>query len=374
MSILSKKHFHNERAAFAYLETVLWPDGPRCPHCGVVDQASKLKGKSTRIGLWKCYACRKQFTCKVGTVFEHGRMPLHKMLQATYLMCSSKKGVSAHQLHRTLEITYKSAWFLAHRIREAMREGKVPDGLGGANKVVEADETFVGGKAKNAHRGAPIPTKEAVFSLVERDGFVSSHHVVSVTAKTLRPILVTHVDRKSYLMTDEARQYRKMGREFTGHGTVNHSIEEYVRGNFWHTNTVESYFSLLKRGLGGVYQHCGQQHLKRYLGEFDFRYNYRVALGVDDNQRTESALAGIVGKRLRKQTKIGQTRPSSVDSKGSMLSRGWRIEWHVGASLRAQLSKSQRLQLLSIRLLISTRASTKPTTRLNGFSPAPAMI
>ena len=301
MSILSKKHFHNERAAFAYLESILWPDGPQCPHCGVVDQAGKLRGKSTRIGLWKCYACRKQFTVKVGTVFEHGRIPLHKMLQATYLMCSSKKGVSAHQLHRTLEVTYKSAWFLAHRIREAMREGKVPGGLGGQNKVVEADETYVGGKAKNRAFGPP-PKKEAVFSLVEREGRVHSFHVPAVNAKTLRPILVTHADRDSYLMTDESGAYVRVGREFSGHGTVNHSIQEYVRGGFWHTNTVEGYFSILKRGIGGVYQHCSQQHLKRYLGEFDFRYNHRVALGVDDHQRTEAALSGIVGKRLTYQT------------------------------------------------------------------------
>jgi hypothetical protein len=220
------------------------------------------------------------------------------MLQATYLMCASKKGVSAHQLHRTLEITYKSAWFLAHRIREAMREGAVPGGLGGQNKVVEADETFVGGKAKNAKRGAPVPVKEAVFSLVEREGFVRSFHVPSVSAKTLRPILVTQIDRKSYLMTDEAGAYVRAGREFAGHGAVNHSIEEYVRGKFWHTNTVEGYFSILKRGISGVYQHCSQQHLKRYLGEFDFRYNYRAALGTDDHTRMEAALGGIVGKRL----------------------------------------------------------------------------
>lgn len=302
MSILSRKHFHNEPAAFAYLESILWPDGPQCPHCGVIDRAGRLKGKSTRIGLWKCYECRKQFTVKVGTVFEHGHIPLRKILQATYLMCASKKGVSAHRLHRTLEITYKSAWFLARRIREAMREGKVPGGLGGQNKVVEANETFVGGKAKNAKRDAPVPVKEVVLSLVERDGRVSSHHITSVSAKTLRSILVTHVDRKSYLMTDEAGAYVKLGREFAGHGTVNRSIEEYVRGKFWHTNTAEGYFSILKRGISGVYQRCSQQHLKRYVGEFDFRYNHRVALGVDDHQRTEAALMGIVGKRLTYQT------------------------------------------------------------------------
>jgi transposase-like protein len=295
MSILSKKHFHNEKAAFAYLESILWTDGPECPHCGVIDRAGKLKGKATRIGLWKCYACRKQFTVKVGTVFEHGRVPLHKFMQATYLMCASKKGISAHQLHRTLEVTYKTAWFMAHRIREAMREGTLPSGLGGQNKVVEVDETYVGGKAKNAKRGAPIPEKEPVISLVERDGAVRSFHLPSVSSATLAPILRTQIDRKSYLMTDEANVYKSVGKEFTGHGTVNHSIDEYVRGTFWHTNTVEGYFSILKRGITGVYQHCSQQHLKRYLCEFDFRYNER---SVTDMERTDKALEGIRGKRL----------------------------------------------------------------------------
>jgi transposase-like protein len=225
MSILSKPHFHNEKAAFKFLEELLWENGPECPHCGTIDRAGKLKGKATRIGVWKCYACRKQFTVKVGTVFEHGRVPLHKFLQATYLMCSSKKGISAHQLHRTLEVTYKTAWFMAHRIREAMREGTVPGGLGGQNKVVEVDETYVGGKAKNAKNGAPIPVKEPVISLVERDGKVRSFHLPAVSRETLEPILFTQMDRKSYLMTDEAGVYKKIGKEFAGHGTVNHCNE-----------------------------------------------------------------------------------------------------------------------------------------------------
>lgn len=295
MSILSKKHFHNEKAAFKYLESILWADGPECPHCGTVDHAYKLKGKATRVGLYKCGSCRKQFRVTVGTVFEHLRIPLHKALQAVYLMASSKKGISAHQLHRTLEVTYKTAWFLSHRIREAMREGSIPGGMGGQNKVVEADETFVGGKAKNAKRGAPIPTKEPVLTLVERDGPVRSFHLPAVSRNTLRPILVTQIDRKSYLMTDENAAYKRVGKEFSGHGTVNHSIDEYVRGTFWHTNTVEGYFSILKRGITGVYQHVSQQHLKRYLGEFDFRYNYRKAT---DSERAGEALRGIIGKRL----------------------------------------------------------------------------
>jgi len=295
MSILSKKHFHNEKAAFKYLEEILWPDGPVCPHCGAVDHAYKLRGKATRVGLYKCGACRKQFRVTVGTVFEHLRIPLHKVLQAAYLMASSKKGISAHQLHRTLEITYKTAWFLAHRIREAMREGMVPGGMGGKGKVVEADETWVGGKAKNVKWSAPIPEKEPVLALVERDGPVRSFHLPAVNRRTLRPILVTQIDRDSYLMTDENKAYVRVGREFRGHGTVNHSARQYVRGTFWHTNTVEGYFSILKRGITGVYQHVSQQHLKRYLGEFDFRYNYRK---VSDNERTGEALRGIVGKRL----------------------------------------------------------------------------
>jgi transposase-like protein len=200
-----------------------------------------------------------------------------------------------------LGVTYKTAWFMAHRIREAMREFN-PGPLGGQNKVVEADETFVGGKAKNAKKGRPIPKKEAVFSLLERDGKVRSMHVPAVNHKNLRPAIVSQVDRKSYLMTDEAAHYWRVGREFSGHGTVNHSIEEYVRGTFWHTNTIEGYFSILKRGINGVYQHVSQQHLKRYLGEFDFRYNERKS---SDFERTTKALKGIEGKRLTYR-RIGQ--------------------------------------------------------------------
>lgn len=296
MSVLSKPYFHDEAAAFAKLEEIVWPNGPICPHCGGRERIYELKGKSTRQGLKKCGHCRKQFTVRVGTVFESSHIPLHKWFQAAYLMASSKKGISAHQLHRTLEITYKSAWFMAHRLREAMRDNSDPMGaLGGQNKVVEADETYVGGKAKNRAYKEP-PKKEAVVSLVERDGRVKSFHLKTVTAKTLRPILVTQIDRKSYLMTDESLVYIKTGEEFAGHGTVNHSVDEYVRhGSFMHTNTVESFFSLLKRGLHGAYHHVSQQHLKRYLAEFDFRHNAR---GVSDAERSELMLRGIRGKRL----------------------------------------------------------------------------
>lgn len=278
-----------------WLEGHLWPEGPICPFCGAIDNATPVQ---TRPGLHQCNDgdCRKQFTVTVGTLFERSHIPLNKWLMAAFLICASKKGMSALQMSRMLGISYKSTWFMMHRIREAMRQGKAPGGLGGANKVVEADETWIGGKSKN--RKHHVPAKEAVFSLVERDGQVRSHHVPAVTAKNLRPILVSQVSRKSYLMTDESVVYPTLGREFSGHGTVNHSIEEYVRGTFWHTNTVENYFSILKRGITGTYHHVSQQHLKRYLAEFDFRYNERKALGVDDKTRANKLLKGIVGKRL----------------------------------------------------------------------------
>lgn len=290
---ITAKRFNDKHAARKHLEAVRWPDGPICPHCGCVDNSHRIKGKSARPGLWFCADCRKQFTVTVGTLFERSKVPLNKWLLAVHLLSASKKGMSSHQLHRMLGVQYKTAWFMAHRIREAMRDLK-PEPMGGDNKVIEADESFVGGKAKNKKYGPP-PKKEAVFSLLERDGMVHSFHVPAVTAKTLRPIIVTHVSRKSYLMTDESSVYTKTGREFKGHGTVNHSIEEYVRGTFWHTNTIEGYFSIFKRGINGVYQHVSQQHLKRYLGEFDFRYNERQ---ISDAERADKALKGIAGKRL----------------------------------------------------------------------------
>ena len=294
MTDLTAPRFKTAAAARKHLEAVRWPDGPVCPHCGGMERASRIKSKKARPGVWFCGDCRRQFTVTVGTLFERSHVPLHKWLLAVHLMSASKKGISAHQLHRTLGVTYKTAWFMAHRIREAMRDNPDLGPLGGANKVVEADETWIGGKAKNRAFAAP-PKKEAVFSLVEREGHVRSFHVPAVNAKTLRPVLVTQIDRKSYLMTDEAGVYTAVGREFAGHGTVNHSIEEYVRGGWWHTNTMENYFSIMKRGINGVYHHVSQQHLKRYLGEFDFHYNER---GIDDWERTARALKGIEGKRL----------------------------------------------------------------------------
>lgn len=308
MSILSKPYFHDEKAAFEHLEKQLWPEGSVCPHCGTIGTATKLHGEKHRLGLWKCNEkdCRKQFTVKVGTVFEHGRMPLHKMLQAVYLICSSKKGISAHQLARTLDIQYKSAWFLAHRIREAMTPlGAIV--IGGVGKVIEADETYVGGKEKNKHVGKRKAGniggtgKAIVFSLVERGGRVRSQTVADVTGDTLREVLKAHANKRSALMTDDAGQYRHMG-SLLPHYVVNHSADEYVRrlgsGILAHTNTAEGFFSILKRGINGCYFHVSQQHLKRYLAEFDFRYNQRIALGVDDAARTAKAMQGIVGKRL----------------------------------------------------------------------------
>ncbi len=287
--------FTDEDKARAYLEATRWPDHVHCPFCGEHETVKALPPKgSMGKGWYHCRACRKKFTVRVGTLYERSHVPLNKWLLATYLLCSSKKGISAHQLHRTLGVTYKTAWFMAHRIREGMREFK-PGPLGGQNKTVEVDETYVGGKAKNAKRGAPVPKKEAVVSLLERDGKVRSYHLPEVNRANLRPMMTAQIDRKSYLMTDDAKVYKSIGREYAGHGSVNHSAEEYVRGTYWHTNTIEGYFSILKRGITGVYQHVSQEHLKRYLGEFDFRYNERH---VTDGERTEAALKGIEGKRL----------------------------------------------------------------------------
>lgn len=283
-----------------HLESIRWPNGPVCPHCGVVDQATELKGQSTRPGVYKCKACRKPFSVTVGTVFERSKVPLNKWVLATHLLAASKKGMSAHQLHRMLGVTYKTAWFMFHRIREAMRDGNdgyspaSDGGLGGKGETVEVDETYVGGKAKNRAFKEPRK-KEAVVSLVQRDGKVKSFHVANVTSKNLKPILRMQIDRASAIMTDESPVYGKIGREYNYHGTVNHSVKEYVRGVYHHTNTVENYFSILKRGVIGTYHHVSPAHLKRYVGEFDFRYNNR---DICDAERANAALRGIEGKRL----------------------------------------------------------------------------
>jgi transposase-like protein len=301
-SVLSADQFHSEEAAYRFVEGRLWANGRPCPHCGVIDKSGPLKGKSTRIGVYKCYACRKPFTVKVGTIFESSHIKLHVWLQAIHLLCSSKKGMSTHQLSRVLGVTLQTAWFLSHRVREAMMvlDTDNTGPLGGVNMVVEIDETYVGGRARN--RKGRVPEKRPVLSLIERDGRVRSFHVPNVTGQSLRPIIVENVSKATFIMTDESPIYPGIGREFSGHGTVNHSAEEYVRAVFWHTNTAEGYFSILKRGIVGVYHHVSEHHLHRYLAEFDFRHNNRMALGIDDKERTDRALHGVVGKRLTYRT------------------------------------------------------------------------
>jgi transposase-like protein len=287
--------FRDEEAARKHLEGIRWPSGPVCPHCGVIDHASRIAGG--RKGLMFCNACRKQFSVTVGTVFERSKIPLHIWLYANHLLCSSKKGMSAHQLHRTLGVTYKTAWFMAHRIREGMKP-KNPPALGGEGQTVEIDETYIGRRAGPHGRG--IASKQAVLSLVERGGQVRSFHVGKMTRLAMDPIVRKNASRKSNLITDESNLYHQdMG--FASHETVNHSSTQYVRyekGVAIHTNTVEGFFSIFKRGMIGTYQHCGEQHLHRYLSEFDFRYSHRIALGVDDATRADIALQGIEGKRL----------------------------------------------------------------------------
>jgi transposase-like protein len=299
MSILSSPHFHNETAAIERLEALVWPQGPFCPRCGGFERITPVKGG--RAGLRRCGPCKREFTVTVGTIFERSHVKLNKWFQAAHLMASSKKGVSAHQLHRTLQVTYKTAWFMAHRLREAMRELRM-EPMGGEGKTVEADETYVGGKERNKHKSKRDKKhiggvgKEMVFSLVERGGRVRSQHLPVVNTQNLREILTEQLHEGTAVMTDDAGQYRHVGRDFP-HEVVNHGAGEYVRGDA-HTNTIEGYFSILKRGIVGTYHHVSQQHLKRYLAEFDFRYNNRASLGVEDEGRADRLVRGIIGKRL----------------------------------------------------------------------------
>jgi transposase-like protein len=285
--------YSDANKAREHLEALHWPHGPVCPRCGTLDRITKLAGKSTRPGVYKCNECAKPFSVTVGTIMEDSKIPLNKWLMAFRLISSAKKGFSAHELHRDLGITYKSAWFLAHRIREAMAGDDSP--LGGPNGVVEADETYVGGKAKNRATRKPS-AKKAVVALVDREGHARSFHVANVNAATLRPLIVTNVDRASHLMTDESMVYTSVGREFVGHSVVNHSAREYVTtGGFKHSNTVENFFSIFKRGVIGTYHHMSEAHLARYCREFDFRYNNRK---ISDAERTTIAIKGARGKRL----------------------------------------------------------------------------
>lgn len=309
-SAFSDPRFHNEEAAFAALEGIMWPGGKpeACPCCGVVGKCNKLAVQTSKpskknpegkpvYGVWKCYACRQKFTVRKGTIFEESRLELRLWFQAAYLMCSSKKGVSANQLHRTLGITLKSAWFLAHRLREAMRDGNLAVPFGTDGGAVEVDETFIGRKKGKLVRHG-YAHKHKVLSLIDRNsGQARSMVVENVDTATIAPIVRANLAREARLMTDEAKHYIKVGREFADHQRVHHAKEEYVRGDA-HTNTAEGFFSIFKRGMKGVYQHCEEKHLHRYLAEFDFRYNNRIANGVNDAVRAELALKGAKGKRL----------------------------------------------------------------------------
>lgn len=304
-SILSAPFFHNEEAAYEYVESRVWPHGPVCPKCGVIGRAGKLGGQSTRIGVWKCYECRKPFTVKIGTIFESSHIPLRLWLQAIFLIASSKKGISSNQLHRTLGVTLKSAWFMSHRIREAMKEGSGGP-LGGDGSIVEVDETLMGPQRGVAKKYAG-QHRTKVLSLVQRDGKTRSFHVANVDGKNLKPIIMANIAKQSHLMTDGAMHYRKIGQEFSLHEFTNHKQNEYakpskVEGVSAHSNTVESYFGILKRGIVGTYQHVSEEHLQRYLDEFDFRFSNRKSLGVDDVTRAERLLKGVVGKRLTYET------------------------------------------------------------------------
>ena len=292
---LTNPIFNDLEKAREHLEAIRWPDGPICPHCGSFENITRLEGDKHRAGLFQCNACREHFTVTVGSVMERSHIPLTKWVLAFHLMAASKKGISAHQLHRMLGVTYKTAWFLAHRIREAMRDDSA-EPMGGSGKIVEADETYIG-KRKGIKKQRGFRHKHAVMSLVERGGKVRSFHVERVNAETVKAILRTQVDRSSRLMTDEAIYYKSIGKEFAEHQAVNHDKEEWSRGEA-HTNTLEGYYSVFKRGMRGVYQHCDEKHLKRYVSEFDFRYNERAALGVTDQERAAKAIKGGEGKRL----------------------------------------------------------------------------
>ena len=300
-AILNQPHFQDADKAREYLEALRWPTGVVCPHCGSIGKHYKLQGKAHRPGVYKCVDCADQFTVTVGTVFERSKIALNVWLQAVHLMCASKKGISAKQLERMLGVTYKTAWFMSHRIREAM-SAESGGLLGGGGSTVEVDETYWGnthqsktGKQCGAKQGGP--QKEKIVSLVERGGKVRSFHVQMVTSATLKEAIAKNVHKDTHIHTDSHYAYRKATKGYASHETVNHTAQEYARGNVT-TNTVEGYFSILKRGLVGTFHHVGEQHLQRYVREFDFRYNTRSALGYSDTDCANLALKGIAGKRL----------------------------------------------------------------------------
>jgi transposase-like protein len=297
MSNLQNPIFLDDAKAREWLEARVWPNGPVCPHCGSTgDDVKALNGKAHRPGVYQCNGCREQFTVTVKTVFERSKIPLSKWLAALFMLTASKKGVSAHQIHRSLGISYKSSWFMMHRLREALRQGSFDVPMGGNGGTVEVDETYFGKQAGHA-KGKRQGHMNAVLTLVERGGKSRTFHVDGTSIADLAPVLRTNIAREAKIMTDNAGWYTRLGKEFASRETVNHTIDEYVRGHV-HTNTVEGFFSVFKRGMKGTYQHCGEKHLHRYLAEFDFRYSNRSALGVNDFERAEIAAAGIKGKRL----------------------------------------------------------------------------
>ena len=293
-SALSAPHFHDEKAAFAYVEARIWPEGPVCPHCGGVERISLMGGKSTRVGTYKCYQCRKPFTVKIGTIFEDSKVPMHIWLQAIYLIAGSKKGISSNQLHRTLGVTLKTAWFMSHRIREAMRDGDLFP-MGGNGAIVEIDETFINNKP-GAKVGGYMHKMKVLSLLDRRTGRARSIVIDKVDSSTILPIVYANVDRETHIVTDEARHYRPIS-GFRSHNAVNHNAGQYARGAA-HTNTIEGAFSIFKRGMRGIYQFCSEKHLHRYLAEFDFRYTNREATGCNDADRADAILNGVVGRRL----------------------------------------------------------------------------
>jgi transposase-like protein len=302
MSIdLTDPIFNDEAAAWKHFEAIRWPHGPVCPHCGVVNAADPIVGKTARHGLYRCHECVKQFTATIGTVYERSHIPMHKWLLATHLMCASKKGISAHQLFRSLGFgSYRTAWFMAHRIREAMTD-RDPGPMGGEGKTVEVDETYIGRLKDVPKPKGGSSHKNVVLTLVERGGSARSFHVDSVSVADMKPIIHANIARESAMMTDQAAAYPEIAKDFASHDVVNHAREEYVRregDKLISTNIVEGYYSIFKRGMKGVYQHCSEKHLHRYLREFDFRYSNRSALGVEDTERAELALKGVEGKRL----------------------------------------------------------------------------